>query len=254
MRTTPLLLALTASLTCSLARAHDGPRIWVDVLSNRLITLASDDDVDPSRYYPQRVFTSEFEFFFGIHTTEFPGYEVPRNGGFGSAQLQDRTLSFSLPGELLYYSPAAATLLPISTVFPESPETPTPQLAVSMGSDFRISSPSPQAGFDFFTFTGLGDHSHLAYTLLGNGTSAGDGPDGVYALPFQLHSPGLEPSLPYYILFGKNVPLDSPTYLAARDSAYRLTQGPFIPEPSSLALILLPALALRRTARRPAHR
>jgi hypothetical protein len=233
-------------LPAALASAHDGPRIWVDSISGRLVTLASDDDFDPTAYYPSRVFSAELEFFFGIYTTEFPGFEVPRSGSLGSEVLRDQPLSFSLAGELLYLNPTTGRLQPISAAF----TSPAPQMAVSMGADFRITSSLPQPGFEFFTFTGIGDHAHLAFTLLGDGTSAGGGPDGVYALPLQLHATGLGDSLPFFILLGKNIPESDPLFRAARNEAYRLTQGPFIPEPSAaLATIAIPYLLLTRRHR-----
>jgi hypothetical protein len=62
------------------------------------------------------------------------------------------------------------------------------------------------------------DHAHLVTTLLGNGTQAVDGPHVVYAVPMQLTGGGKSISLPYYVLFGREIELSDATFQTARST------------------------------------
>lgn len=239
-----------AVMACAggMVRAHDGPRVWTGIVGGRIVTLASDDDFDPTRYHPSRVFSGVFEPFFGIFTTEFPGFEVPRDGSFGGAGLTNRTFGFDVLSPLLRFDVQQGRFRTVSEVY--SPGV-VPQLAFSAGAEVRITGDAEVSGFDFFTNTGIGDHAHLAFTLLGNGVTAGGGEDGVYGVRMRLRSPGLMDSLPFYLLLGKQVYEFEDEFVRARAEAFRLTQGPFVPEPAGLLGLggVAFLIALRRRVR-----
>jgi hypothetical protein len=188
------------------AFAHDGPRVWVTAQDGRIVTETSDDDFDPTTYSPAQVFTGELSQFFGTFTTQFPGYESPRDD---SGAIGDGTwVGFKIAGPLLTPNANASRLVATTTRF--AGELAIPQLAVTFpdapssqqAAYTRYTSAGVVAGYDF-TNT-ITEHSHLAYTFLGDGTSAtASGPDGVYVLPMVLTSPSLATSKWFFLTFKK---------------------------------------------------
>lgn len=204
------------------AAAHEGPRIWLGNVAGQVATFTSDNDLDPTVYTPLRLFTTELQQFFGIYTTEFPGYEVRQDGGDVDAGT---TFGFNITGPLLYFDDATDTFVTVAEMFGPPQPGPVPQMAVSLGATIRTTNAGPVAGFNFFTFHEIGDHSHLSYTLLGDGVNAGGGPAGVYALPMNVASATLATSETYYLLIGKEVAETAPLFL----DAYAIAQITLVP-------------------------
>jgi len=196
-------LALVSS-----AAAHPGPRIWIGNVGGKVSTFVSDNDLAPSVYTPSRLFATDMENIAGIYTTNFPGYEVRRSGG---DVTPGTTFGFDIVGPALYFDDATDTFLTTDAMF----EPPAPQLAISLGANSRATAGGFVAGFNFLTFNQVGDHSHLSYTLLGDGVTASDGPAGVYALALHLTSSALATSETYYLLVGKDVEPGDPLFLSA---------------------------------------
>lgn len=193
------LATLITLLTASAALGHDGPRVWIGNDAGVTRTYTSDDDLDPTTYTPSRIFAETMPQFFGVYTTQFPGFEVRRDGGNVPT---DTLFGFDLAGPLLMLEPAQNRLRPTSKIFTS---TPAPQLAVSLSTTKRITSTGIVDGFDFFSFGGVGDHSHLSFTLLGDGVSASvASPDGVYVAPLLLTSSSLARSDWFFLVFDKN--------------------------------------------------
>lgn len=214
-----MLMVATTMLSAGAAasRAHEGPRIWIGSEGGKIVTHASDNDIEPTVYIPSRIFSTELNDLFGIHTTEFPGFEVRQDGGGISTGT---TFGFNITGPLLYYDPVLQAYVTVEEEFGPPAPGPVPQMAVSLGASIRATGSGPVAGFSFFTFNGIGDHSHLSYTLLGDGVSAVDGPSGVYALPMSLTSGALAPSETYYLLIGKDVSQADEQFIEALEAAH----------------------------------
>ncbi len=204
-----VMLPCMAVVGAQAAHAHDGPRVWVGVEGSSIVTYSSDNDLDPATYQPSRLFTAAFESVGGFFSTEFPGFEVRRDGG---GVAGGSVFGFGIAGPLLFFDSNAYR--PVDEVF----ATP-PQVALVLGSQFVITGGSSVDGFEFFEFGGAGDHSHLAFTYLGDGASPADGPDGVYALPLTLWSAGYSDSATFYVLLGKGVTPGGPLFDAAVDLA-----------------------------------
>ena len=81
---------------------------------------------------------------------------------------------------------------------------PDAKLAVSSSADGIISGTGVVPGFTHFTFVTVGNHEHLFFTLLGDGSTVSDAPEGVYGLPMILRSPTLARSEWIIILFNKS--------------------------------------------------
>ena len=205
----PLFITIAAATAASLvtpALAHDGPRVWVAAHDGRLITETSDDDYDPTTYAPTQVFNAELSPYFGTFTTQFPGYEAPRDGS--GAVSGGTWVGFKIAGPLLTPNTNATRLIPTAQRY--AGPTASPQLAITFPdippaqqSDYtRYTSTGVVAGYDF-TNT-ITEHTHLAYTFLGDGTSATTaGPDGIYVLPMVLTSPSVATSKWYFLTFRK---------------------------------------------------
>jgi hypothetical protein len=194
-RSTALLIALA----CTPALAHEGSRVWIGNTAGVTTTFTSDDDFEPTVFSPANVFTTTLTPFFGVYTTEFPGYEVRTDGG---GVPSDTLFGFDLTGPLLAYDAASGRLRATSDVYAGGS---IPQLAVSLGSTVVTTDTGVKSGFDFFFHSGIGDHAHLSFTLLGDGMSpSAPSPDGVYALPMRLRSDRLAFSDWYYLVFAKN--------------------------------------------------
>lgn len=200
--------------------AHEGPRIWIGNENGRITTYSSDNDFEPTVYERSRLFTTEFDSFFNIFTTDFPGFEVRQDGGGISSGA---TFGFVIAGPLRYFDGVNDRFETVKQMF-ELPD-PTPQLAVSLSSQIRTTSSSRVVGFNFFTFHQIGDHAHLSFTLLGDGVTASDGPSGVYALPLRLTGVGLANSATFFLLIGKDYGHGDPLFERAEEVA-RLTLVP----------------------------
>jgi len=192
--------------------AHVGPRVWIGNVNGRIVTFTSDNDANPTTYTPARVFATELEDLGGIFTTDFPGYEVRRTGGNVAG---DTTFGFDIAGPALYFDELSGTYATTAAMFGPPQPGPIPQLAVSLGGDVAATAGGPVGGFAFFTFHSIGDHSHLSYTLLGDGVSASDGPVGVYAIPLTLTSAAIASSETFYLLLGKGVEIDEALFQTA---------------------------------------
>ena len=208
-------LLVIAALLASAASAHEGPRIWLGIDRGSVTTFGSDNDLDPTVYTPQRVFHSEFESLFGIQTTEFPGFEVRQ---FGGNVPSDTTFAFDLAGPALYYDQSSDAFVSVAAQFGAT----APQLALSLGADLLVTGSGPIEGFDFFTFYEIGDHSHLSFTLLGDGVSPINGPEGVYAISLTFSAASFGGSLPIFLLIGNGVEHDDPLFESAIAAADRL--------------------------------
>ena len=206
MKATQLFtIAVAATLATSTAQAHEGPRVWVAQQAGRLVTETSDDDYDPSSYWANQVFTGELSPYFGTYTTQFPGYESPRDGSGGVTN--GTTIGFKIAGPLLTLNPSSTRLVATSERFSGQPTIP--QLAIT----FPDVPPSQAAAYTRYTSTGvvpgynfsttIEEHAHLAYTFLGDGSSAVSGPDGVFVVPMVLTSPSLATSKWYFLTFKK---------------------------------------------------
>lgn len=209
--------AATLSTGAATVHAHEGPRIWIGNEGGTITTFKSDNDLEPSLYTPSRIFSTELNEFFGIYTTEFPGYEIRQDGGDVSPGT---IFGFNLAGPLLYFDAPSQSYVTVEQAFGPPGPGPVPQMAVSLGASIRVTGSGSVAGFPFFVFNGIGDHSHLSYTLLGDGASAVDGPTGVYALPMNLTSGAIAPSMVYYLLIGKGVSQSDPLFVEALEIAH----------------------------------
>jgi hypothetical protein len=193
-------LALIASilLAPTLALAHDGPRIWLGQESGRVTTYTSNDDFDPVEYHPERVFFADFDQFGdGIFATDFPGFESKRSG---NTLPSPTTFAFDLAGPLLRLDAVTGRMKPTD----EFATAPNAKLAVSSAADGIISGTGVVPGFTHFTFVTVGNHEHLFFTLLGDGSTVSDAPEGVYGLPMILRSPTLARSEWIIVLFNKS--------------------------------------------------
>ncbi|MCG8406304.1 MAG: hypothetical protein MI923_13990 [Phycisphaerales bacterium] len=215
MKRTILITAFMINVA-SVSLAHEGPRIWIGNVDDKLTTFRSDDDLAPSDYTPCRLFRGEMESFFNVFTTEFPGYEVLQSGGNIPSGT---TFRFDITGPALYFDEINGAFASTTDIFGPPEPGPIPELALSLEAMLRVTGDQPVSGFDFFTFFAIGDHSHLSYTLLGDGETASDGPSGVYAVSMMLSCDALETSDTYYLLLGKDVAISDPMFDAAFDVA-----------------------------------
>lgn len=202
-------ITLVSLVVATVAQAHEGPRIWIGNIDGNITTYRSDYDLSPTIFTPCRLFQAQFQKFSTIYTTEFPGFEVIRTGG---NIVSGTTFRFDIAGPALYFDALTETFVTTNDAFGPPEPGPIPQIALSLGASVRTTNDSPVAGFDFFTYFATGDHSHLSFTLFGNGVSASDGPDGVYAISMTLSSTTMTTSAPFYLLIGKNVPVDDPVF------------------------------------------
>lgn len=207
--------AAIAALLAGVASAHEGPRIWLGIADGVVTTFGSDNDLDPTVYTPQRVFHTELESLFGIQTTEFPGFEVRQ---FGGNVPSATTFSFDLTGPAMFYDEDTDSFVPTATQFGGS----APQIALSLGAELRVSAGAAVTGFEFFTFYEVGDHSHLAFTLLGDGSTPVNGPEGVYAITLSFSAATFDESADAYLLIGNGVEHDDAVFEAAMEAAERL--------------------------------
>lgn len=201
---------------CSPTMAHTGPRFWIGNVDGRITTYTSDDDHNPTVYTPCRIFGTELTNLAGIYTVQFPGYEVRKDGGNVSPGT---TFGFNLTGSALYFDEITETFVTVEEMFGPPEPGPVPQIAISQGANIRSTNGGPVNGFNFFTFNSIGDHSHLSYTLLGDGVTASDGPSGVYAISLELTSTSLTTSDIYWLLIGKDVAQNDPLFQLAVEVA-----------------------------------
>ena len=233
-------------IASSLAHAHPGPRVFLGTSGGQVTTFLGNNNENSTAFTPTRIFPADLPNAFGsgTYTTDFPGFQVVE----GTGVAPGTTFSFSIAGPLYYfseYNPTTLTgvFLPTAQAFAGSP---VPQMAVSETSSFTITGSAAVPGFEFFGYNAPGDHGHLTFTLLGNGSlpAAGgpEGPDGVYALPLEVTGTSLSTSATFYLLFGKNEAIGSTQF----DTAVAVANAQFIPEPG-VALLAVPlAFALLR--------
>jgi hypothetical protein len=249
MRTYTIIAGAAAvAFAATPSLAHPGPRIWIGQEGGVIRTYTSDDDLAPTIFSLTRVFigggvedvgapTGLFDNpASNIFTTDFPGFERRTDGG---GVADGTTFAFNIAGPLLAYD--GAGFVPVSTLFgPPAPQillnhSPSPNLFVT-GAGFI-------AGENFLT-TSPGAHSHIDITYFGNGTSASNGPDGIFALPLQLTSGSFTQSDTFWIVIGKG----AFTYAAVAAAAQTLQP---VPEPAWVLSAGVPvigamALVLRR--------
>jgi hypothetical protein len=92
-------------------------------------------------------------------------------------------------------------------------------MSESAGAFSAVTGDGPRTGFNFYSYNTPGDHAHLVATLLGDGANPVDGPHAVYAMPLRLSGGGLGDSLTYYILYGREIPLNDPVFTTAITTA-----------------------------------
>lgn len=193
--------ALVSSIVAasSVAFAHDGPRVWVGSENGTITTYTSDNDEAPTTYSPAQVFLSTFDDLEGVFTTEFPGFELRRDG---QHPISNGTIvSFNIAGPLLKLDVANNRLSSTQELFGNP--GPVPELGVSLNPNARVTNASIVEGFPFFQ-SFPGNHGHLSFTLLGDGVNPAGGPDGVYVLPMLLTAPSLARSDWFFITLQKN--------------------------------------------------
>jgi len=219
-----LLLPLAAT---SMALGHAGPRIYVDVENDTVVTKKSHH----ANFEPSQVFAGTLTELppagTNIWRTDFPGFEAA-----GGHQIPDETMfGFNILDAVKVWN-GSAFVDPGTEKFNISRT-----LDVNTGAGFV-------GGFNFFTQSDVGSHAHLTYSLLGNGSALGGGDNGVYALKLELTSGGLDDSLPFYLLLSKNASSEDAT--AAFNYASTL-----VPEPTSMALIAAGGVLALSVRRRP---
>jgi len=219
-RTIALLLPLGI---CASAFGHAGPRIYVDVENDTVVTKKSHNSVYELSQVFEGTLTELSPAGTNIWRTDFPGFEAA-----GAHQIPDETaFGFNVLDPVKVWN--GSTFV----------DPGTEEFNISRILDVTTGA-GGASGFTFFTQSDVGSHAHLLYALLGNGSTLGGGDNGVYALKLELTSSGLANSAPFYLLLSKN----ASTGDAAAAFAYA---GTLVPEPASAASIaLLGATLLRR--------
>ena len=245
-------LAATALIGTTSALAHDGPRIWIGQRDGRIATFASDNDLDPTIYRPARAFGAQFNNFFDIYTTEFPGFEVRRdNDTLGALAVAGETrFGFNILTPLYRFWPGVREEEPqlqaISAV-PLPKPTAFEHLLISQGSRQAVTTNEPVAGYDFFDFFGVGDHSHLAFTYVNRDLTPGNAEGGIYAIGLELTSPTMASSEPFFVLFGKDIEVGDARFAVAMGAVSQIV----IPEPSMMPVVVVAWMTMvRRSAAR----
>lgn len=247
MRSQTIAAFLAASLAfASLASAHAGSRVWVNIEGGKLVTYELEPD---TTYRRTRVFAEPDSLLIAAGTawtTQFPGYQrLPAAAG---GTMSGQIVGFDIAGPLLVLNGAGTQF---QTVNAADAGGPTPPRRVDIedteGFGFtRTTSTGFVDGFDFLETIADGSHGHLAMYLEGAGTGT-VAPNGIYALPLQLSSPSVSGnSETYYVLLGKGV-----TY-AQLEAAKVVAEQTLVPEPTFGAVLLggaALALLRRRTGR-----
>ena len=244
-------------LAASVAQAHYGQRVWVDVDSaGKIVTLQGPPGDSPtayaaSQFSTSRVFTRDMgplgDIAAGVddggddddgvnYASAFPGYQATP---FKSTAFAG-TFQLDIVGEVQYFDQATQRFVPVSRAFAGKT---VPYFTVGDDSTFGAS-PSDgsivPAGHAFTTGTHYHPENVLNYPGMGD---APDAYDGVYALGLRLRDGGYTPSDTYYLVLGKNAPL---TELQQADGVARST---LVPEPTALAAVGLAGLLARRRRR-----
>lgn len=233
-----LLAGVVVAMFGASALAHPGPRVWLNVESGKIKTYAGAyPPGDPSAYSLSRVFTQAMtDEGGGIFDTDFPGFQMKPGGTIAAST----NFSYNITGALLWYNAAGAKFETVAAHFGGTP----PQFDVTNELfQTKRTAAGPVGGDLAFAFNGAaGDHNHLTYTMLGDGTTPSNGPDGIYALPLQLTSSGLTNSDTYWLLLGRNASA------ADLNSAAGVANQTLVPEPAAIALlgVLAPMLMRRR--------
>jgi autotransporter-associated beta strand protein len=234
----PPIAAMTATLICSPAFGHAGPRIYLNIQNGQVVTYegpypepedsngnVSTNPADYNNYAPSLVFPGlppdetgqngqptagvlplSWDDEPSNFTTEFPGLQTYGPGSVASGT----SFSFNIAGEVQFFNTTNASFESISQAFP----TNTPSIAVNNDlGQLAFSGTGFVPGYLAFTYDGdPTDHEHLTFTIvtpddLADGFSPEDAPAGVYALPLQLTSTAANtPSDTFYILLGDRGP------------------------------------------------
>ncbi len=207
-------VSIFVSLCCSAALlAHPGPRIWVNIDDGTITTYAGPyPEIDLSNYEPSIYFAQPLAHQGDdVWATDFPGFQRVPGGSIPSGT----TFRYNIIGPLLWFvedDPAQCPHFePVAEFFEDMP--PIPQMAVTNELfQTRITSSGFVMGDSAFAYNGgAGDHNHLTYTVMGDGTNPVGGPTGIYAIQLQLTSTGVSPSETFYLLLGKGVSTDDLT-------------------------------------------
>ena len=206
-----VLTVVAFLVAVSSAAAHPGPRIWVNIEDGQVVTNAGPyPPSDPSNYHRSIVFSQPLaNEGDGVWYTEFPGYQEVPGGSIPVGSM----FEYDIVGPLLWYDQDDPGRCPffvtVSEYFADAP--PVPQMAIT--NEVFVTAYTSDGFVDgdlaFAYNGGSGDHNHLDYTLLGDGMTAGGGPDGIYALQLRLRSAGAVPSATFYLILGKNASEDS---------------------------------------------
>jgi hypothetical protein len=199
-----MFLAAGLALGACSALAHPGARVWLNIEDQKVTTYAGAyPPGDPSNYSLSRVFTQPLIDEGGdIWDNDFPGYQMVPGGTIP----QGANFSFAVGGPLLWYNAGDATHHPKFQTVASHFGADAPQFNVSNELFQSVQTGSGVVpGYLAFAYNGgAGDHNHLTYTLLGNGTDPEGGPDGIFALPLVFSSSGAASSEPFFLLLGKN--------------------------------------------------
>jgi hypothetical protein len=187
------------------ALGHPGPRVWVNVEGGRVTTWQGPYPAgDPANYAPGRVFGERLVEDSEVWATDFPGFQRVPGGNVPAGT----NFSYDIAGPLLFYEPGAADhdarFRTVARHFGGVGERP--QMAVTNELfQTKVTGDGFVGGDLAFAYNGsAGDHNHLSYTLLGDGTAAGGGADGIYVLQLRLTAGGFDASEPYFLVLGKN--------------------------------------------------
>jgi len=219
-----LLLPLGLATT---ALGHAGPRIYVDVENNTVVTKTNHNSTYELSQVFEGTLTELSPAGTNIWLTDFPGYEAA-----GGHQIPDETsFGFNVLDALKVWN--GSTFV----------DPGTEELNISRNTSNVNTGAGFVPGFSYFTQSDVGSHAHLTYSLLGNGSAIGGGDNGVYALKLELTSTGLTSSAPFYLLLSKSASSGD----AGAAFAYAQT---LVPEPGMIGMgVMLGATLLRRSRR-----
>lgn len=202
------LVTFALAVGASTAGAHPGPRIWINIDNQQVTTYAGNYPPGlPEDYWRSRIFTQPLvDEGDDIWDNDFPGYQMVPGGTIPV----HTNFSYTIAGSLLWYNAGDATHAPKFQTVASHFGSGAPQFAVTnellQTTYTGVANPATELAYTYNG--GDGDHNHLTYTLLGDGTNPVGGPDGIYALPLVFSSPGITTSDEFFLLLGKNVTTD----------------------------------------------
>lgn len=226
MRTSLALAGLV--ITASMAAAHEGGDILVDLVDGRLVTGTVDED-GSNPEVGERVFGAEFEDPMDIFTDE-PGHKALP----GTFDPSGRN-GFNILSALKMWT--GSGFIGLDALTEETME-------ISFGSLVRKSTNGFVSGFFLNNDADGGWHRHLGFRLNGKIGDEWNPRLGIYMLELELKNDDstIGNSLPYYIIF--NYGMDEEYHDAAIDY-----QRDVVPEPATLTVMALGAAMLRRRKR-----